>query len=264
MMELLRWSGPSGLRLAYQGGRPRDIDAPVLAADTLGRVLADDERRPAVCRIFANGHTDGLQRLWPMVEAVAGRTVDAAFVGDTAEADLTVEAEVGAHHARVEARWAGMPPDLQKEPTVVMSEPAAALAPEIGGLDMPAWWLREEQDLVGLRGRRCPGCGRVEYPAPPAGCPRCGGGLEPHVLATTGRVVTWTVDRLYESRVATGMVVVDLDGGGRFYGQLADGVVTGDVTTGSVAQLVPRVLHADERRTAYFWKVTIGGEVRSA
>jgi uncharacterized OB-fold protein len=125
---------------------------------------------------------------------------------------------------------------------------------------MPAWWLREERDLIGLRGRRCSSCGRVEFPAPPLRCPGCGAIPEPHVLRTAGRLLTWTVDRLYESRVATGMAVVDLDGGGRFYGQVADGCPLDALRAGAAVRLVPRLLHGGDRRTAYFWKVTTDGE----
>ncbi|HVW34810.1 MAG TPA: zinc ribbon domain-containing protein, partial [Acidimicrobiia bacterium] len=211
------------------------------------------------CVVFADGQADGLGRLWPMVEALAGRPVEVTFTGQRAGADIAVDVSLGAGSAWAQAVRPSVT-GMDQEDVTRLADPAGALAPAVGGLDMPAWWRREERDLLGLRGGRCEACGRVEYPVPPAGCPRCGSAVLPHGLATTGRVLTWTADQLYEYRVTTGMAVVDLAGGGRFYGQLADGWDTAAIRAGGAARLVPRVLHADERRTAYFWKVTIGGE----
>lgn len=263
-MELLRRTGASAVRVEYRSGRPRDVDGASLAAEVLGRLLASERHAPAGSTVFAGGLTVGLTRLWPAVEALAGRPVDVTFAPDPAGADHVVDAAVGTGSAWAEASRRDTDVSFDHEERLGLGDPVAPSPPEIGGLDMPAWWLREERDLLALHGRRCPGCGRVEFPAPAARCPGCAAVLEPHVLETTGRILTWTVDRLYESRVATGMAVVDLHGGGRFYGQLADGFRADALTTGAPVRLVPRLLHADERRTAYFWKVTTDGEETGA
>ena len=258
MMELLSWTGPAAVRVEYRNGRPRDVDGPTLAAEVLGRLLTTGE--PArTAAVAGTGQIDGLGRLWPMVEAIAGRPLDVAFVAGEHDADVVVDVTVDDDSARGEARRVGGAVEFQTENRVRLADPTGVGPPLVGGLDMPAWWQREEEELVALRGRRCPACRRVEYPAPPAGCPACGTELEPHVVSTAGRVLTWTVDQLYESRVRTGMAVVELTGGGRFYGQLADGWVD-ELATGAAVRLVPRVLHADERRTAYFWKITTAEE----
>jgi uncharacterized OB-fold protein len=271
MIELLRRTGGNAARVEYRLGRPRDIDPPSLAAEVLGRLLAGSgvpavavAPRPDVVTVCADDLSDGLTRLWPMVEALAGRPVDVIFAPQPDGADYLVDAAVGPDSAWAQAARADGDVTFDHEARVGLCDPNGAAPPEVGGLDMPTWWLREERDLLALRGRRCPSCGRVEFPAPPSRCPGCGAIVQPHVLATAGRILTWTVDRLYESRVATGMAVVDLAGGGRFYGQLADGVPVGTLAGGAPVRLVPRVLHADHRRSAYFWKVTDDEEATGA
>jgi uncharacterized OB-fold protein len=214
--------------------------------------------------VFADDLSDGLTRLWPMVEALAGRPVDVTFAPQPDGADCVVDAVVGPDSAWAQAARSDADVTFDREERVGLGDPAAPAPPEVGGLDMPAWWPREERDLLALRGRRCPRCGRVEFPAPPSRCPGCGATVQPHVLAVAGRILTWTVDQLYESRVLTGMAVVDLAGGGRFYGQLADGFPVEGLAAGAAVRLVPRVLHADDRRTAYFWKVTTDEEATGA
>jgi uncharacterized OB-fold protein len=52
---------------------------------------------------------------------------------------------------------------------------------------------------------------------------------------------------------STGMAVVELDGGARFYGQV---VPSGSVEIGQRVRLVPRRLHLGGGAVQYFWKVT--------
>lgn len=68
----------------------------------------------------------------------------------------------------------------------------------------------------------------------------------------TGQVVTRTTDHVYPGGSPTAMAAVDIDGGGRFFGQ----VTAGDtVAIGDQVQLVPRRLHAGGGLIQYFWKV---------
>ena len=52
---------------------------------------------------------------------------------------------------------------------------------------------------------------------------------------------------------STGMAVVALDGGARFYGQV---VPSASVEIGDRVRLVPRRLHLGGGAVQYFWKVT--------
>jgi hypothetical protein len=68
----------------------------------------------------------------------------------------------------------------------------------------------------------------------------------------TGTVVTWVRDHVYPGAKLTDMAVVDVDGGGRFYGQVASGE---EVAIGDQVRLVPRRLFEGDGMVQYFWKV---------
>jgi uncharacterized OB-fold protein len=131
----------------------------------------------------------------------------------------------------------------------------AAVGP-VGGFDpyasVPRAWRERQQDLR-LEGVRCADCGEVLYPAPPC-CPKDGldAKLEPYRLQRTGTVLTRTRDHLFPLGAPITMCVVEVDGGGRFYGQAAGGQ---DVAIGERVRLVPRLLHRGGGRPQYFWKV---------
>lgn len=73
-------------------------------------------------------------------------------------------------------------------------------------------------------------------------------GREPQV----GTVLTWVRDHVYPAQPVTDMAVVELDGGSRFFGQVAVGQ---SVTIGDRVTLVPRRLHEGGGIAQYFWKV---------
>jgi hydroxymethylglutaryl-CoA synthase len=107
----------------------------------------------------------------------------------------------------------------------------------------PRAWRERAQDLR-LEGAR--DGDRVRYP-PPAGS-------DPQslvALARTGTVLTWTRDYVYPGGDTTEMVVLDLDDGARFYGQVAMGETA---PIGTRVKLVPRRLHAGGGLVQYFWK----------
>ena len=119
----------------------------------------------------------------------------------------------------------------------------------------PRSWRERGQDLR-LEGRRCGGCGRILFP-PPVTCPHCGSrDLTPELLARAGTVVTETRDRAYPVSRSTGMAVVELDGGGRFYGQV---VPSARVAIGDRVRIVPRRLHDGGGSAQYFWKLAPEG-----
>jgi hydroxymethylglutaryl-CoA synthase len=67
-----------------------------------------------------------------------------------------------------------------------------------------------------------------------------------------GSVVTWVRDHVYPAAPVTDMAVVQVDGGGRFFGQVAQGQ---EVGIGDRVTLVPRRLHEGGEVVQYFWKV---------
>jgi hydroxymethylglutaryl-CoA synthase len=120
-------------------------------------------------------------------------------------------------------------------------------APDGSGLDPyqsgPRAWRERGQELR-LEGRRDPR-GRPRFPPGP-------GDGEAVPLGRAGTVLTHTRDRAYPGAAETGMAVVDVDGGGRFYGQV---VPSGQVAVGQRVRLVPRRLHEGGGMMQYFWKV---------
>jgi uncharacterized OB-fold protein len=107
----------------------------------------------------------------------------------------------------------------------------------------PRAWRERAQDLR-LEGARQGD--RVHYP-PPANARS----EELVPLARTGTVLTWTRDYVYPGGDTTEMVVLDLDDGARFYGQVAMGETA---PIGTRVKLVPRRLHAGGGIVQYFWK----------
>lgn len=118
---------------------------------------------------------------------------------------------------------------------------------------LPRAW-RERGAELRLEAASCAGCGRIVYPPPAGACPSCGrpGPHRPALLGREGSVLTHTRDHAYPGAAGTGMAVVELDGGGRFYGQV---VPSGEVRVGERVRLVPRVLHRGGGVVQYFWKV---------
>lgn len=115
----------------------------------------------------------------------------------------------------------------------------------------PRSWRETRQDLA-LEGVRCDGCGEVLYPPAPV-CPVDGPGttLSPVRLGHEGRVLTTTRDHVFPYGQPLSMAVVEVDTGGRFYGQVAD---ADRVAVGDRVRLVPRRMYSTGP-PAYFWKV---------
>ena len=114
---------------------------------------------------------------------------------------------------------------------------------------------RELQQDTRLYGSRCGGCGLVQYPMARV-CLQCKQreGLEPVKLKKKGVIFTYTVDHLAANLDhPMGMVVVDLEGGGRLYVQMTD-CVAEDVKIGALVELTYRRLHAGGENYNYFWK----------
>jgi 3-hydroxy-3-methylglutaryl CoA synthase len=114
--------------------------------------------------------------------------------------------------------------------------------------------VREEKQDLRLYGQRCRRCGAVSYPRRHV-CWQCASPeLEDHRIARRGRVFTFTKDHLVPNPdPPTIMVSADLEGGGRFYGQLTD-CDPAAVTFEMPVELCFRRIHEGEGFYNYFWK----------
>ncbi len=115
-------------------------------------------------------------------------------------------------------------------------------------------WRETRQDLQ-LYGVRCRECGAIDYPRRRV-CLGCGAKdrFDDEKLSRRGTVFTFTVDSLFpspESPIA--MIVADLEGGGRFYGQFTDADPR-EVRIGMPVELPFRRLHEGGGVVHYFWK----------
>ncbi|MFV0463575.1 MAG: zinc ribbon domain-containing protein [Nostocoides sp.] len=196
------------------------------------------------------------------VIARAGLLGNAAFLAqllltaDTEPAHVVVSAGGVTHALRFEP-GPGLPGAAKAARDALdggIDESAPAVGP-VSGFDpyhsLPRAWRDRRQDLA-LTGARCSHCEQVFFPRPHA-CPQDGpDGLEPWPLQHTGTVLTCTRDHLFPLGSPITMCVVDVDGGGRFYGQSAGGI---GVSIGDRVRLVPRLLHRGGGRPQYFWKV---------
>jgi len=114
---------------------------------------------------------------------------------------------------------------------------------------------RELTQDTRLYGTRCGGCGLIQYPMARV-CLQCKQreGLEPVKLKKKGVVFTYTVDHLAANLDhPMGMVVVDLEGGGRMYVQMTD-CTPEEVKIGAPVELTFRRLHTGGENYNYFWK----------
>jgi hydroxymethylglutaryl-CoA synthase len=114
----------------------------------------------------------------------------------------------------------------------------------------------EHQELrqdVRLYGSRCRACGTVQYPMAHV-CIACGAReqMEEARLVRRGTVFTYTVDHLIASiEHPLPMAVIDVDGGGRLYLQVAD---SDRIEIGARVALTYRRLHQGGGNYNYYWK----------
>ncbi|MBX6378133.1 MAG: OB-fold domain-containing protein, partial [Clostridia bacterium] len=114
---------------------------------------------------------------------------------------------------------------------------------------------REQAANLRLHAPRCNRCAAVQFP-PRRVCWQCGARDDFHEvrLSRRGTVVTFTADQLVPNPdPPTIMVSADLQGGGRFYGQLVDCTLD-QVHIGMEVELVFRRLHRGGGWYNYFWK----------
>jgi len=122
-------------------------------------------------------------------------------------------------------------------------------------LSTPVVLARDSQTILPLYGGRCPRCQTVQFPRHRV-CIECGQreGLEPHKLARSGSVFTFTNDYLCDSPDSpVTHAVVELDGGGRVYVQMTD-CDPEQVEIDMPVELTFRRYHEGSGINNYFWK----------
>jgi len=113
--------------------------------------------------------------------------------------------------------------------------------------------FKELKQDVRLYGSRCAACGTVQYPMAHV-CIKCRvqERMEDVRLVRRGTVFTYTVDHLTPSlEHPLPMAVVDVDGGGRLYLQVAD---ADHIEIGALVALTYRRLHEGGGNHNYYWK----------
>ncbi len=116
-------------------------------------------------------------------------------------------------------------------------------------------WREEEQNLRLIAGR-CRQCGAISFPRRRI-CEKCGtqDQFAKFPLARSGQVYTYTNDYVYLNPAPPlSQAVIDLDGGGRFFGQVTD-VDPGTMKIGLRVELALRKLHDGQELPNYFWKI---------
>jgi uncharacterized protein len=112
-------------------------------------------------------------------------------------------------------------------------------------------------DPQGLKGIACHACGRHSFPQRPL-CPHCGSeSISDIVLATRGRVASWTVVHQAPPPLQTPytLVTVDLDDGVRLLG-----AATGDVDIDSAVVVELFTLKSDDSGNPLWWYRFRGSE----
>jgi uncharacterized OB-fold protein len=115
--------------------------------------------------------------------------------------------------------------------------------------------FQELRQDVRLYGSRCLECGLVQYPMARV-CIGCGARdrMADHRLGHRGRIFTYTVDHLFPTiELPLPMAVVDVEGGGRLYLQVAD-ADPDDVRIDAPVELCFRRIHEGGGNYNYFWK----------
>jgi 3-hydroxy-3-methylglutaryl CoA synthase len=113
--------------------------------------------------------------------------------------------------------------------------------------------MKELKQDVRLYGSRCRECGQLQYPVARV-CIKCKAQeqMEEARLARRGTVFTFTVDHLIANlEHPLPMAVIDMDGGGRLYLQVAD---SDTVAVGDQVVTTFRRLHEGGGNHNYYWK----------
>jgi len=121
---------------------------------------------------------------------------------------------------------------------------------------LPVLW-RERKNLVSLIGQKCRVCGTVQYPLQRL-CIECQteGEFDDYPLRDKkGKIFTFSMDERTTQPVAPSVAcITDLEGGGRYYGNLTDRDPT-TVDVGQEVEFTFRNIHDGGGIHNYFWKL---------
>lgn len=214
---------------------PPALTAPVMVVGPDSRASSLLERSLGGGPDAVTSHTGVIGAAHPLLRLVAGLDAENGLVVAVAnglgEAVHYVSDEAGAEAARcvrLQAEEGGVEAQQTlRSPIATDFDPYAS---------SPRAWRERDADLrlKGLFG------------------PAEGLSVPPGRSHPTGTVLAWTEDHVYPGAAATEMASVDMDDGGRFYGQVAMGEHVG---IGDRVELVPRRLHQGGGMIQYFWKV---------
>jgi 3-hydroxy-3-methylglutaryl CoA synthase len=117
---------------------------------------------------------------------------------------------------------------------------------------------REKEQLIGLKGFECSGCGTIIY-MKAARCSHCKEEeFHTRQLATKGKIFTKTSEHYFPASFPpTNMIVVDLDGGGRITVQQTDDMYQNEeasLNIGDKVELTLRMMMENDAKPNYFWK----------
>lgn len=230
-------------------------------AQRLARRLGFDPERQLTDTLYRSvGDTGSAQVFLGLVAALEqarpGDKIVAAAYGDGAEAALfTVTENIArVHRARGLAAYLARRRLLVRYGRYLHFREVLGEGSRDPFSSLALLW-REEKAALRLYGVRCRGCGAIHFP-PRRVCDKCGKKeeMEDFRLGRCGRIYTFTNDYVYPNPdPPETLVAVDLEGGGRFYGQMTD-VNPEDVRIGLAVELSFRKLHDGQGLPNYFWK----------
>jgi len=119
---------------------------------------------------------------------------------------------------------------------------------------LPLLWREENQNLR-MYGAQCQKCGMIHFPWRRI-CHKCGvkDQMDAFKLKRQGEIYTYTNDYLYVNPdPPQSLAVIDLEGGGRFFGQVTD-VNPQELHIGLKVELSFRKIHDGQGLPNYFWK----------
>ncbi|MFC1814767.1 OB-fold domain-containing protein [Thermodesulfobacteriota bacterium] len=119
---------------------------------------------------------------------------------------------------------------------------------------LPLLW-RESKQNMRLYAVKCRACQAIHFPQRRV-CHSCGtkDQMDPFKLNRRGKIYTYTNDYLYLNPDPPGsLAAIDLDEGGRFFGQMTD-TDPQEIKIGMAVELSFRKLHDGQNFPNYFWK----------